>query len=135
MRAIVTVKFPNNPKHNPQSKQSGNCRVSIYCTDVTGSHHSYLAVGETLDAIHEEATKEFGHVTRIERVPESDEYTAFLGYIINNPVPETVNISILGDTPKHMIEFSSFMVWRQGLHKQLQRVVHSREFEEETKIE
>lgn len=65
--AIVTIKLPRNPDHDPKNKKHGKCPIKDeYCTDITGSHHSYLASGESLDEITRNAYTEFGHVTRIE---------------------------------------------------------------------
>lgn len=78
MEAIVTVKLPRNPSHNPRHKKRGKCPLfkppyvpyevqgSFLCTDVTGSHHSYIEYGETVAEIREKAEEKFGHVTRIE---------------------------------------------------------------------
>jgi len=76
MQAIVTVKLPKNPKHNPRNKVSGECPlskqlgVSIYCTDTTGEHHSYIEEGKTIQEIEDKAKRMFGHVTRIEIMEE-----------------------------------------------------------------
>ena len=81
MKAIVTVKLPRNPKHNPRNKQTGRCplfsppyRYPLFksmeglniCTDITGSHHSYIETGKNEKEIRELAEKKFGHITRIE---------------------------------------------------------------------
>jgi hypothetical protein len=62
---IVTVKFPRDPDHDPKNKQTGACPVSEHCTDVTGQHHSFLAVTK---ADLELAKATYEHITRIERV-------------------------------------------------------------------
>ncbi len=61
---IVTVKLPNNPKHNPRKKITGPCPLGIgdNCTDNTGAHHSILAVGDSDLTI----LKAKYHITRIE---------------------------------------------------------------------
>jgi len=78
MRAIVTVKLPRNPKHDPRNKKTGKCPLfgskyqgvelqgSFRCTDVTGSHHSYIEFGKDLQEIKEKARAKYGHITRIE---------------------------------------------------------------------
>lgn len=78
MRAIVTVKLPRNPKHDPRNKKTGKCPLftkkiqgveiqgSFLCTDVTGSHHSFIEYGEDLQEIEEKVRVKFGHITRIE---------------------------------------------------------------------
>ncbi len=81
--AIVTVKLPRNPHHNPRDKQTNVCPANqkfydtpfhtvLYfgtvCTDWTGEHHSFIAVGKDLSDIENRAKKQFGHVTRIETV-------------------------------------------------------------------
>ena len=74
MKAVVTVKLPRNPKHDPRNKQSGMCPLSkrlsyvVWCTDITGSHHSYTETGVSRKDIEREAKRKFGHVTRIEFV-------------------------------------------------------------------
>jgi len=61
MRAIVTVRLPRNPKHNPHHKQTGVCPLSMVvkgvtqCTDITGEHHSYIEEGEDLTEIETKA--------------------------------------------------------------------------------
>ena len=72
MQAIVTVKLPRDSSHDPRNKKSGKCPLfkeyagSFLCTDVTGSHHSYIEHGDSLMEIRKNAEKKFGHVTRIE---------------------------------------------------------------------
>ena len=72
MKAIVTVRLPSNPDHDPRNKKSGKCPLfkeyagSFLCTDITGSHHSYIEYGEDLKRIREKAERRFGHITRIE---------------------------------------------------------------------
>lgn len=67
MKAIVTVKLPRNPHHNPQRKRSGRCPlINRFCTDVTGSHHSYIETGKDRWDIERKVKKKYGHVTRIE---------------------------------------------------------------------
>jgi len=73
MQAIVTVKLPINPKHNPRNKKTGKCPVTQWlCTDVTGSHHSYIESGENRAEIYWKAKVRFGHVTRVEVIEEVD---------------------------------------------------------------
>ena len=78
MKAIVTIKLPKNTNHNPRDKKTGKCPLfrppyerfeltgSFLCTDITGSHHSYIEYGECEAVILEKASQRFGHVTRIE---------------------------------------------------------------------
>jgi len=70
MKAIVTVRLPRNPKHNPRNKQAGTCPLvsvgNFRCTDVTGSHHSYLETGIDLEEIERKARAKYNHITRIE---------------------------------------------------------------------
>lgn len=76
MKAIVTVKLNRNIKHNPHDKKTGRCPLATeedavnflrtICTDVTGSHHSYLETGYNLQHIENKARAKYGHVTRIE---------------------------------------------------------------------
>jgi len=80
MRAIVTVKLPRNPKHTPRNKQTGKCPLfrppyqrfelqgKFTCTDTTGSHHSYIEYGSSVNDIWNTAKRKYGHVTRIEVV-------------------------------------------------------------------
>jgi len=68
--AIVTVRLPRNPKHDPQHKVAGRCPLSKtgLCTDVTGEHHSYIETGISLEDIRKKAEQKWGHVTRIEEL-------------------------------------------------------------------
>lgn len=76
MKAIVTVKLPRNPKHNPRNKQIGICPLCSIserkagmgrlCTDVTGSHHSYIEEGKNRLDIFCKAKAKYGHITRVE---------------------------------------------------------------------
>lgn len=77
MKAIVTVKLPRDPKHNPQNKKTGVCPISgnvgklIWCTDTTGSHHSYVESGFSVEEIKRNIKKKaFRHITRIEYFDE-----------------------------------------------------------------
>lgn len=75
MKAIVTLRFARNPKHNPKNKIIDYCPLSeglAICTDMTGEHHSYIESGENLGKIKEKALKKYpkaDHVTRIEGIP------------------------------------------------------------------
>lgn len=72
MKAIVTVKLPHDPNHNPHNKKSGIRpliqRDGSFCTDTTGAHHSIILEGSNLKDISEQAKVMFHHVTRIEVV-------------------------------------------------------------------
>lgn len=75
MIAIVTVKLKRDSTHDPRNKIVGACPLggrTSKCTDVTGSHHSYIEVGKDLDQIYALAKRKYGHVTRVE-VLETDE--------------------------------------------------------------
>lgn len=72
MKAVVTVKLPRNPQHNPRNKQSGRCPLSeklgyyIQCTDITGEHHSIPFEGLTEKDIRKNIALLNLHITRIE---------------------------------------------------------------------
>ena len=67
MRAIVTIKIKRNPNHDPRNKKTGKCPIqNCICTDITGSHHSYIETGENKSDIYWKAKLKHGHVTRIE---------------------------------------------------------------------
>ena len=73
MRVVVTVKLQKNPNHNPQNKKTGICPIAVFtknkhcrCTDITGSHHSYIVKGKDLEEIKRKVHKYFKHITRIE---------------------------------------------------------------------
>lgn len=70
MKVIVTVKLRRNPNHNPSNKKTGMCPLDNgkICTDITGSHHSYVTEGESTMQIRKDAEKRYGHVTRIEEL-------------------------------------------------------------------
>jgi len=70
MRAIVTVKLPRHARHNPRNKKSGWCPINLqrWCTDTTGSHHSYIQEGVNLEHIEELAREKYSHITRIEAI-------------------------------------------------------------------
>lgn len=82
MKAIVTVRLDRNIKHNPHDKKTGRCPLTRVllddkgvpiennCTDVTGSHHSYIETGDTIQHIKNRARAQYGHVTRVEVVDE-----------------------------------------------------------------
>jgi len=68
MKVLVTVKLPNNPKHDPYNKKSGECPVTgRRCTDITGAHHTFMA-----DVFAAEDIKKRFHVTRIEEIWVAD---------------------------------------------------------------
>ena len=74
MKAIVTIRLPRNPDHDPLHKKSGLCPVSNeYCTDITGEHHSILMEAsvdfDTFMTVAEGIAKAHkGKVTRFEVV-------------------------------------------------------------------
>lgn len=76
MIGVVTVKLPRNPKHDPRNKKSGICPISLiiergtWCTDTTGSHHSYVEKGANRKEIENKARSKFKHITRIELFEE-----------------------------------------------------------------
>lgn len=79
MRAIVTVKLKRYPIHDPRNKIVGPCPLggrTSKCTDVTGSHHSYIEVGKDLDDIYARAKRKYGHVTRVEVLKNDEIYLA-----------------------------------------------------------
>ena len=115
MRAIVTIKLPYNPAHDSHNKMLGRCVTSEICTDVTGSHHSYLTTGKSLESIREEAEAKYGHVTRIEMLPSrSLEYDTFMKYITVNPMPSTELRE-----GEQVITIYEFAMWRDGIHQLL----------------
>lgn len=61
---IITVKLPRNPNHDPRNKQTGGCKYSRNCTDVTGEHHSFLGTQVDVDSLKAEGV----HITRVESV-------------------------------------------------------------------
>lgn len=72
---IVTVKYPKNPDHNPNAKQTGPCPASGKpCDDVTGEHHSFIFQTLTgraqppMEWVRTALKAEGMHVTRIEEV-------------------------------------------------------------------
>lgn len=74
MWAIVTVKIKRNIKHDPKHKHVGPCPLNgvVFkagiCSDMTGSHHSYIEKGEDILEIELKARQLFKHVTRIEPI-------------------------------------------------------------------
>ena len=68
MKAIVTVKLQKNLRHDPYHKVQGRCPLNpnVWCTDVTGEHHSYVESGTSLEEIAVKASTRFKHITRIE---------------------------------------------------------------------
>lgn len=75
IKAIVTLRFPRNPDHDPKNKVIDYCPLSAglaICTDVYGEHHSYVESGENLEDLKKKALKKYpnaNHVTRIEAIP------------------------------------------------------------------
>lgn len=75
MKAIVTVKLSRkqlgNRAHSPWNKKRGRCPLlqNWTCTDVTGSHHSYIEEGMDLEDIQTKAEAKYPHITRIEVLP------------------------------------------------------------------
>lgn len=54
--------------HNPRNKKEGKCPLDMktHCTDITGSHHSYIEEGINVQDIEAIALIKYGHVTRVE---------------------------------------------------------------------
>lgn len=67
---LVTVKLPKNPAHDPRAKQTGPCRYSDECTDVTGEHHSFLIKADGLDTLRTSGV----HITRVELLQRSPDF-------------------------------------------------------------
>lgn len=67
---LVTVKLPKRKDHDPHNKQSGVCPVSGHvCTNITGEHHSYMVVAESIEQATGNAHFDgYHHVTRVEQV-------------------------------------------------------------------
>jgi hypothetical protein len=71
---LVTLKFKKNVEHDPRNKKTGECFVSKFCTDVTGSHHSAVVYGRDEKHVRElvhSVVKDvplFEHITRIEKI-------------------------------------------------------------------
>ena len=72
------MRFEKNPDHDPKNKKIGECVLSSYCTDVTGSHHSYVVKGYDIEHIRHQINKQFSpnwvgfkHITRIEVLTDS----------------------------------------------------------------
>jgi len=67
---IVTVKlWSKNLNHDPHNKQTGRCKFSFLCTDVTGRHHCFLVIAYDIREVKNLVKKSYGniHVTRIEK--------------------------------------------------------------------
>lgn len=73
---LVTVKLPKNPVHNPRKKLFGACPANGEpCTDITGEHHTFLVRSmDGMDVVMQKAREKYGHVTRVESVPEAIEF-------------------------------------------------------------
>lgn len=84
MKAIVTIKLPRNPKHNPRNKKSGWCPINPqkHCTDITGSHHSYIQEGLNMEDIRNKARAKYDHITRIEFFDEDEFSDSTWAYIL-----------------------------------------------------
>lgn len=67
---LVTVRFPEDPNHDPRNKVTGECPLtSGDCTDVTGAHHTMLIESDgTAESVREEFATHY-RVTRVEEVP------------------------------------------------------------------
>lgn len=65
---IATVKFKRNPNHDPNHKRSGGCQVSNWCTDSTGSHHTFCVIGASIEDVRSRiyARHPMIHITRVE---------------------------------------------------------------------
>lgn len=66
---IVTVKVKRNYKHDSQNKIENNCPYSDWCTDSTGSHHTFLMLGLETPDIRRQMKEKYPniHITRIEK--------------------------------------------------------------------
>jgi hypothetical protein len=65
---IVTVKLAKNPEHDPSDKKTAACPASdgCGCTDSTGEHHSFIALGGDITEVQATWTANGYHVTRVE---------------------------------------------------------------------
>jgi hypothetical protein len=64
---LVTVKVARNPDHDPTAKRTGECPLSMQCTDVTGQHHTVIVQAVDDDEALRLAQGLGVHITRIER--------------------------------------------------------------------
>lgn len=64
---LVTVEVPCDPDHDPGSKQTGECPLSLRCTDATGRHHTVIVQAVDDDEALTLAQGLDVHITRIER--------------------------------------------------------------------
>lgn len=71
---IVTIKLGNLKNHNPRKKNTGKCRHdhNHQCTDITGSHHSFLHFEKDMSKPINEIMNFYQslghHVTRVEEI-------------------------------------------------------------------
>jgi hypothetical protein len=65
---IVTVKLDKNPEHDPGDKKTAPCPASqdCVCTDSTGEHHSFIALGDDTPQVQARWAANGYHVTRVE---------------------------------------------------------------------
>jgi len=76
MLALVTVKLPRNPDHNPADKKTATCPVNGYlCTDVTGEHHTIPVNVDSIEQAEAYVRRRFSgvHITRTEALPWAHE--------------------------------------------------------------
>lgn len=72
VKAVVTFRVPRMGRHDSLNKKSGWCPIDpkVYCTDVTGDHHSAVMEGLNMNEITNRARSHAKsmewHVTRIE---------------------------------------------------------------------
>ncbi len=74
---IVTIKFKINAfdTRTDNIKVSGICPIfENKCTDINGSHHSFLVIANSIEEVKEKVSinfkniRNYGHITRIETV-------------------------------------------------------------------
>jgi hypothetical protein len=77
---IVTVKLAKSQEHNPNDKKTAECPAShgSTCTDSTGEHHSFIALGSDITEVQATWTASGYHVTRVEtaRLQEQRRFAA-----------------------------------------------------------
>jgi hypothetical protein len=64
---IVTIKLNKKPN---LIKEEGKCPCedNLLCTDIIGAHHSILIEASCIDQARKIVSKNYSHITRIEKV-------------------------------------------------------------------
>jgi hypothetical protein len=69
--AVTVRMLSKNPSHDPKNKVTHECPFSAACTDASGEHHTFLALGVSAQVVRDRLSKRTTMGWRVTRVEEA----------------------------------------------------------------